>query len=764
MRRILSPPPYVPRQILISSEHVGKEHDERLNGASLDYTLRCVIVLFATAFSLFYAANAQTLGTVYGVVVDASSKQPVPQVNVTVQGEKRGTTTDDRGAYHFNLEPRARVLRFSHIGYLTQSVSITVVAKESLRVDVGLSSTTVPLGEVTVLADSLPISSVQSLGAIAFLPIMLQNVSGVFGDIGRTMQAMAGVTSNNEVSGRFNVRGGTMFENLLLLGGVELIEPYHLKESPNTSLGIVNVDLLERVLFVPGGFTARYGDRLSAIVDMKPREGSKEKIGIQAGFSLADMMAVAEAPLCRNSSVLLSFRSSYSDYVARYLTDQNQRWPSFYDASGLLGFQLSHAHHLAVQLLHAEDKARGLSDGEYSTSLIGVQSTYTLSARTSVRSELSFSRQYENLARSAGLILDDAVNWSRDSSGIILAEARVDVDSRINDYYSLTAGARLQRCQYDGFRSEVRRIEGADTRSQGSMDRSASKSALYVENILQLTPTFLVNAGLRWDAFSLTSEIKLAPRVLLSYQPNEHTALKAAWGLYYQTPTYNQLLAASQAGEQPQRMQRAVHYVVGIERNLKDGMRLRAEAYFKQLDALISFDRLRSGDLVYSPRNDSRGEIKGLDVEASFRDERAMGWFSFAWMQAKEVNDTPGAQWHFRPTDQRITINFVFEPRIAERWVLSLRSYYGSGFSYVNDLPGTQRYVFNHYPDYKRLDLRVSYSFRTGPLRSTAFVEITNLFSMRNVRSFKGILQDPSTPDYNLFLPMIINVGLRFKY
>jgi len=82
----------------------------------------------------------------------------------------------------------------------------------------------------------------------------------------------------------------------------------------------------------------------------------------------------------------------------------------------------------------------------------------------------------------------------------------------------------------------------------------------------------------------------------------------------------------------------------------------------------------------------------------------------------------------------------------------------------VNDLPGTRSYFFNHYPDYKRLDLRLNYFFTMGPLKSTAFVEITNLFSMRNVRSFKGTLQDPSTPDYNLLLPMIINVGLRFEY
>jgi outer membrane receptor protein involved in Fe transport len=273
-----------------------------------------------------------------------------------------------------------------------------------------------------------------------------------------------------------------------------------------------------------------------------------------------------------------------------------------------------------------------------------------------------------------------------------------------------------------------------------------------------------VNAGLRWDAFSLTGENAFSPRILFSYQVQERTTLKAAWGLYEQTPSYRQILAASRAGDTPQRMQLARHFILGIERGLEKGMRFRAEAYFKQLYRLIGYDRLRSGDLVFSPTNDSKGEISGLECEVSFRDERVSGWLNVAVMKAKEVRDVPGALWHSSPTDQRMTINFVFEPRIAEGWMLSLRSYYGSGFAFVVDQPRTRFYQLDHYPDYKRLDVRLNYSFKTGSLRSTAFVEITNVFSMRNVRSFQGTLYDSATPDYNLLLPMIINVGLRYEY
>ena len=732
--------------------------------AGTQNSMRRAIWISLVIFIMVVGSHAQDRATVWGVVSDAATNQPIPQVNITLQNDKSGTSTDSLGMYALHVTPGVRSLRFSHIGYRALLSTVTIGVGESLRVDVTLNATSIPFDEVTVIADSLPVSRIRSLGAIVFSPIKLQNISGAFGDIGKSLQIMPGVTSNNEMSSQFNVRGGTMFENLLLLNGIELIEPYHLKESPNTSLGIFNVSLLNRVLFIPGGFTARYGDRLSAVVDLEQREGRMDRFGARLDLSLSDVMAVVEGPIAKNGSALLSFRSSFSDFVARYLTDQNQRWPTFYDLNGSIALEPWKDHRLAVQFLHASDQTHGLSDGEYSTSLIGIHGASIINPFLMVHSSLSFSRQYEDLSRSASIIMNDAVNRSRDSAQIVLAEAKVHIDAKLSDVYSLAAGFRIQSCSYHGIRNESLRIDSIDQFLEGSLNKAVIKSAWYAENIVQVTRDLLVNAGLRCDAFSLTREVKLAPRLLVSYQADERTFLKAAWGLYYQTPTYYQLLAASQAGEQPQRMQQAIHYLIGIERTLEKGMRVHAEVYFKQLDALISYDRLRSGDFVYSPRNDSRSEIKGVDFEAAFRDERVTGWLSFSWMVAKEVKDAPGEKWHLRPTDQRMTLNFVFEPRLAENWVLSLRSLYGTGFAYVNDLPGTRSYQIDHYPDYKRIDVRLNYSFETGPLRSTAFVEITNLFSMRNVLSFQGTLYDSSTPDYALLLPMIINVGMKYEY
>ena len=708
--------------------------------------------------------SAQNDARIIGVVSDSVTHQTISQVNVTVRGVKTGTFTDSLGRFHLSLVPGEHWLSFGHIGYAPTSILVTTSSGETSSLTVLLVPSPVPIRTVTVYADSQSISTIRTLGAKVLFPAKVPYIGGVFGDIGRSLQAMAGVSTNNESSAQFSVRGGTMFQNLLLLNGAEIIEPFHLKESPNTGITIINTDLLNRALFVPGGFTARYGDCLSAVLDLELREGNRDRFAALLDANLADGMITVESPLGSKSSVLVSARSSYGDYVARYLTEQNQRRPTFYDLAENLALQLSEHHRLSVDALYASDQTRGLADGRYNTSLLGFRETSTLSSSTTLYTTLSFSRQFEDLSRSAASLQDSAISWSRDSSRIELAEAKVHVDAQLSESFSVAGGVRLQLCRYDARRQEFFYADSMELPRSGAIATSGVKAGAYLENILLLTPELSANAGFRWDVFSITGENAFSPRLHLSYQVQERTTLSASWGLFYQTPSYHEMLAASQAGEPPQRMQLAKHYIIGIERALERGMQFRAEAYFKQLYRLIGYERLRSGDFVYSATNDSRGETYGLDLEISFRDERVSGWMNASVMKAKEVLNAPGALWHYSPMDQRMAINFVFEPRIADGWILSLRSYYGTGFAYVNDLPHTRLYTRDHYPDYKRLDIRLNYSFKTGPFRSTAFVEITNVFSMRNVRSFQGTLYDDATPDYNLLLPMVINAGLRYEY
>lgn len=710
-----------------------------------------------------WCSRADAQCVVYGTVSDSVSEAAIPSASVWCVGSQVHMSTDSRGRYALQARPGQDTLRVSCVGYRPRALPISLRAADSMRIDLSLVSDTLLLDSVIVSAERMAFTSLPDIGALAVSPREVRNVSGAFGDVFRTLQGMPGATSNNEMSAQINVRGGTAEENLILLNGVEVLEPFHLKESPNTGVGIFNMDLLKRVLFIPGGFTARYGDRLSAVLDLAYREGNRDQFVGTLDASLSDATVIIEGPLGRRITALASARSTYADYVSHYLLNSDQRKPSFYDLQGVVGVDASENHHLTLQVLQSRDRTSGLADGEYGTALASLGSELHLSNVSVLRTSGSLYRQDGNLVHPGVLELSDTMQVDlRDSSNIRLANAGISLETALIPGISFLLGLDFQHYDYD---VDQHRASGlpADSLASSALHISSNKIAAYLENRIAFTKQFSANLGGRMDHSALTGETRFSPRFLATYDIDRGITLKAAAGLYFQTPAYQQLLAASRAGLPPQRMQRALHYLLGFEKVLRADLKFRAEAYYKRLDNLIPYERLKDGDLLYGPNNGDRGEIKGLDFEASFSDARVMGWVNFSFMVAKEVTDGDTVGWHYRPTDQNRTLTAVFEYRVADDWVANIRSYYGSGFAFLDNVPGGG-YVRNHYPEYKRIDVRLNHTFSHQPLRATAFVEITNLLSNRNVSSFRSGTQANKSPDYNLLLPLILNVGIQLRF
>lgn len=709
-------------------------------------------------------------GIVTGTVTDAVTRESISGANVSVLSRTIGTSTDAMGKFQLLLPVGPHTLVFSYVGYRTRTIDVAVAVTDTIRLAVMLIPSTVLMEEVVVPAEPVAVSGVHGLGGVSISPKQIQGITGALGDIGRVIQAMTGVTSNNEMSSQFNVRGGAAHENLLLLNGAQLLEPFHLKDAPNTSLSAFNTALLRKVLFIPGGFPARYGDRLSAVLDMEYRAANSEKVSGLLDASLTDGMALLEGPIARvgrDTGMLrgfLSFRTTYFGTISKYLLDGDQRQPSFYDIQGNAGLDLSKDHRLGLSFLHTSDRTSGITTGSYGSTMIALQGQHALSQRSTVQSLLSLYSQFEDLYRGQSPSITNPKNWTKDVNTITLRTGKIEWESRVSESYTLRSGLNVEQHLYNLLREESLPLPKSDTLSSSSLNNSSYKVGFYGENMLRLDRSLLVNLGFRLDHSALTQELRISPRFLVAYRVDSVTTLNAAWGLYYQTPTYQQLLAASREGLPPQRMQRAIHYVVGVERVLRPDLTFRVQAYYKRLEDLISFQRLRSGELDHSARNDARAAVKGVDFEASFADARVMGWLNFSLMEAREINSLDGQGWRYRPTDQRITITAIFEYRVADKWFWNLRSYYGTGFAFVDDNPGVRGYPSLHYPDYKRIDVRLSHSFKIHAVSSTVFVEITNLLSTRNILSFKPIPKDQFTPDHNLLLPMNLNAGVRLVF
>jgi len=309
-------------------------------------------IIFLLAFStVSYTADKYTIS---GVVRDGSTKDPLACANILIQGTTTGTSTDAQGRFSLEIPPGACTLGCSLVGYKASSTEVMV--EKNSRLVIELSSLDVCLQDVTVYSMQ-NISALQDeVSALTLQSEAIRQSTSVMADVLRSVQMLPGVSSNNELSAKFDVHGGDANENLVLINGSQVYEPYHIKEASNVSIGIFDVDMIKTMDLITGGYSARYGDRMSSVLDIEYREGSKERLQGQANVSMTDFSGLCEGPIGENGSFILGARQSYLQYIKNMLGVAQQIHPAFYDVQGVLSYQLAPQHKIILKFIHAGDK------------------------------------------------------------------------------------------------------------------------------------------------------------------------------------------------------------------------------------------------------------------------------------------------------------------------------------------------------------------------------------------------------------------------
>ena len=718
----------------------------------------CLLMAFSGVAAQGLVAQPGVL--IAGRITDAVTGVPLPYVSVRVAGRTQGTSADVEGFYELRLPRGSYTLLFTSVGYRQQSVEVRGDSADSVRCDVRLVAVTLLLDEVVVQGRMAPIVSLPSVGGVMLSPTDLKHVGGEFGDLFRSLQNIVGVTSNDETSSRLNVRGGTAGENLILLNGTQMFEPYHLKDAPNSSLTIFNTSLLKRVLVLPGGFPARYGNRLSAVVDMEYRDGKSQNLGASVDASLTDAGLTLEGPLGGRMTGLVNARTTFAHAMSRYLLQGEQRRPSFYDTQGILSWSPSETEKGGLFFLHSRDRTAGLSEGNYGADCVSLSGTSVIGPGSQMDGTLSWYRRVDDLTRTAAI--GGTLNWSAMNGTMSVGEATGRLTFQEGERSTILAGFDVQRHSYDVRQILAYATFGGDSLVSGTVGTRFAIVGAYAEDAVSLGSRILLNVGARWDFSGLTRESLISPRLIFNYRLDSLSTLTASYGWFTQFATEDELLGAALGGEPPQHAQKATHCVLGYSRVIRQDLSFRVEGYWKEVRDLIPYRRLQGGELIYSSHNAGRARSYGVDLEASFSDQQVMGWINFGILVAKEQID-PEKSWHYRPTDQRRTIATVFEYRGIERVTLNLRAYYGSGYAYADNSPGEFDYARNHYPEYKRVDVRASYHIPITAVSTQLFVEVLNIFAHRNVLSFTGNGQNPAYPDSYLLLGRVLNAGVHVE-
>jgi outer membrane receptor for ferrienterochelin and colicin len=692
-------------------------------------------------FLISCSAFSQELFMVRGIVRDSSTHEGIVFANISVTGTQKGTTTDSKGQFQLSLPQGNSILRCSFVGYKISEIPISVVS--DVRLSINLVSMDILLQDVTVYAYQETEVERLSESMLSLQSDKIKTMTSVIPDVLRSVQMLPGVSANNEFSAKFNVRGGNQDENLILVNGTQVYDPYHVKEVPNASIGIMLMEMIKKMDIMTGGFPARYGDKMSSVVNIEYREGNKERFTGTASLSMTDVNTVAEGPLGEHGSFILGVRKSYFEYLLKYIHFGSYHNPSFYDLQGVVDYSLGSGQTVLFKFLHAGDAytqdplthhydVSGSTNtqrsgdsldnrAQYYSSLLSLQSINILSSSTILRTELAWFDQrenerfwnndYSNSRETIGgqISFDSSYNAQlyRSDVRIRTMEIGTTLDQQISSLYAIKTGMSYQHITYNQdqlFENTYDQVTNIphfpdttilhqtetilDAGFNNRLNTLSWKGAGYVENVVQLSDQLLLNIGGRFDYFDLNKALTWSPRVNLAYRMQGGLTLRGAWGYYFQSPNSRQIAysAASDTNTQPQK---AIHYVFGagyrfnLDREERSFLNIKVEVYYKSYENLMSANLTTSGLLYYSRKNDAVGSSKGVDLYIMCSIPSFYGWISYGYLSSIQdvLNDVYGS--FPRNTDQRHTLAVVGEWELGRQWNFALRFVYGSGYPHT---------------------------------------------------------------------------------
>lgn len=665
----------------------------------------------------------ETRSTFSGTVQDASTGEKLLGAAVYVTGGQVGTTTNAAGFYSLTLPARDSVrLTASYLGY--QRATIVLTGRQTTAHNFALATGN-ELGEVRVSgAADAPLARRVEMSTLQIPVAQLRQLPALLGepDVLRAFQLMPGVQAGREGSGALYVRGGSPDQNLTLLDDVPIYYVSHV----GGFLSVFDANAISNVRLLKGGFPARYGGRLSAVLDVRLKEGNKQKLSGTAGVGVLATHISLEGPLKNGKTTfLVSARRGNLDLFSRLASARSSGGTSvvgysFYDASVKVSHQLTPRDQLFAALYLGGDRLfvtqkpqtiagpqgelryQNGSNLRYGNALASLRWNRQLTPRLFGNATLAATRfHYGNEQtfrledRSAASLLSENSRASF-TSGVQDLLLKADFEYHPRPAHQLRFGATaIQHAFTPGSNFFTSRSSAATTDTTfGARRVGAGEVAFYGEDEIRVTARLSANLGLRAVRYWVQGQSfgGVQPRLLATYRIGEHTALKASYASMQQ---YLHLLSNNGAGlptdlwvPATRRVapQRAQQLAVGVAHTLPAwGLEISVEAFQKSLRQLIEF---REGATFYnSSRNwedkvvtGGQGRVRGLEVLVQRKTGRLTGWVGYTLARnERQFEQLNQGQWYPYKYDRRhdgsVVLIYALRPHIT----LSTTWTYGTG-------------------------------------------------------------------------------------
>ena len=521
------------------------------------------VFLIILLFQNEHIAQGNTpLGAVKGMVIDGETQEPLPGVHILIEETKEGGITEEDGRFLIsNLPEGTYTLSFSFIGYTKKHLdNLKVSQGEAVDLNVvSLQEEAFSLSEVTVTPGRFSIMGGAPLSRQTMTAKDIKNMSWAE-DITRAVSRLPGVSSN-DFSSKFTVRGGESDEVIITLDGMELYEPFHQRDYGGGLFSIVDIETIQGIDLMTGGFPAEYGMRQSGVFNMYTKRIPDGQKHTSVGLSIMNARVYTDGKFADNKgSYIFSARRGMLDATFKLL-GETENTPIFYDVMGKVSYQLSDKHILSFHTLHSGDrtKIRDIKENNVDRHDTKYGNTYgwlTLKSYFSPRltSQTLLYSGFINHTRNgfySKIDYTDKGDFSlTDKRDYAFVGLKQDWTWDASNRFALNAGfeARQLNADYSYSNSLTDlRINSKDSLITYSEDidiqikPSGQLGSAYLSSRFKLLPRLIFGAGLRYDFATYSDDQLWSPRLSCVYAFGENTFLRGAWGYYYQSQFINNL-------------------------------------------------------------------------------------------------------------------------------------------------------------------------------------------------------------------------------
>jgi hypothetical protein len=674
--------------------------------------LRALLLLMFLSVSVW--SSAQEKRTISGFISDEATGERLIGATVYDTVHRLGAMTNEYGFYSITVPNEDVVLKISSFGLNSRWLVVPVGMAE---INIGLSAAK-ELEEVVISSQDAN-RSVESTnsGTIELQMDKLDKLPVLLGekDVLKIVQLLPGVKSGGEGSSGIYVRGGGPDQNLILLDGVPIYNASHLFGF----FSVFNSDALSQVTLVKGGFPARYGGRVSSVLDMRMKEGNSKHYNVEGSVGIIASRILVEGPIIKDKTAFaFSARRTYIDVLTLPFQKKDQKGGYFfYDLNAKIHHKINDKHHLYLSGYFGKDKAYFRSSNNYTNggeavkersenalkwgNAIGaIRWNYRISPKIFANTTLTYSQYLFDIGFNFNSETTESGNTSKTSlgynyfSGINDWAGKVDFTYIPNPKHTVKFGAGDT---YHTFKPGVNRFKAEETSVDmdttfGSYYQYAHEVFAYAENDQIITNRLKINYGLHLSAFIVGEKqyVQLQPRFSGNYILTDHSSLKFS---YARTAQYLHLLSNTGIGLPTDLWVPATEKIApviadqvsaGYNHEFLKQYNAVVEVYYKKMNNLIQYKEgagfLGSNTDWQSKVEVGQGWAYGLEVFVEKRKGRFSGWlgYTLSWTERQFDNINDGERFAYR-YDRRNDVSVALTYDINETWDVGLIFVYGTG-------------------------------------------------------------------------------------